>query len=388
MNVLQNDTITSYSILITRDENPGNVVENLVIQINQNNQTTANIIKYTSNIELYNGFDMDLFQGTKSITPIEYNANTVDSTAKIVYVEECTDVVIWHCYGPGGHTSSEGCTMGYATIETVCYDVAVNTGGGLPGDGAGGSLSDIIITAPNSGGGGGADPELKTPCSQLKKKTSDDPNYMTKFNQLNISSNYTAYSEKGFAEKKENGQFIHVDLIAEGRSALRFPSGSLNFTHVHNNHDTINNEGDELDSAVKMLSPDDLGCLLITCQAANINAGLDVTESFGIMLSNEGNFAITLLEPFTPPLDFNLKWIKFAEKYLFESKKIIENLSLTPEQRKKKLEKMFLEGIKKLGLENKVGLFEGEVTNQNGTNQLKWTRKALSASNSVVKTPC
>jgi len=236
VNVLQNDTITSYSILITRDENPNNVVENLVIQINQNNETTANIIKYTSNIELYNGFDMDLFQGTKSITPIEYNANTVDSTAKIVYVEECTDVVIWHCYGPAGHTSSEGCTMGYATIETICYDVAVNTGGGLPGDGAGGSLSDIIVTAPNSGGGNGSinNTSMTNHCNSLKDKI--DP---TKANLKpvidNLKTTLNQPGENGATfHKDENGNFLPpTNLPATTTLSIPMPHGGTIYGNVH-----------------------------------------------------------------------------------------------------------------------------------------------------------
>ena len=161
VHVLQNDTITSYTMLIKREENPNNVIENLIIQTNQSNQITANIIKYTGNFELYNGFDMNLFQGIKSITPIEYNDNSTDSTAKIIYIEVCKDVIIWHCYGPAGHTSSEGCTMGYGVVETICYDVAIDSGGGggLPGDGGGGSISDIV-TSPNSGGGGGSPSNL------------------------------------------------------------------------------------------------------------------------------------------------------------------------------------------------------------------------------------
>jgi hypothetical protein len=54
---------------------------------------------------------------------------------------------------------------------------------------------------------------------------------------------------------------------------------------------------------------------------------------------------------------------------------------MDPTERKEYLEKMFLLGLKKFELENKIGLFEGEVENANSSDinnyNIKWTRKKL-----------
>ena len=41
VNVIENNTITSYTIYVIRDTNPINVIENLIIQVNQHNEINA-----------------------------------------------------------------------------------------------------------------------------------------------------------------------------------------------------------------------------------------------------------------------------------------------------------------------------------------------------------
>lgn len=70
VNVMENDTVTSYTLYITRDNNLANVIENLIVQVNNQNEIDAYILKYTSNEVFYEGYNMSYFQGTKSILPI------------------------------------------------------------------------------------------------------------------------------------------------------------------------------------------------------------------------------------------------------------------------------------------------------------------------------
>lgn len=83
------------------------------------------------------------------------------------------------------------------------------------------------------------------------------------------------------------------------------------------------------------------------------------------MISNEGVFAVTLLEPFSldERIQLDSKWKTFKTDYDKESEKIIYNLNNNATTRKEKLQKMLLQLLKDAGLENKIGLFEGTVEN-------------------------
>jgi hypothetical protein len=116
------------------------------------------------------------------------------------------------------------------------------------------------------------------------------------------------------------------------------------------------------------------------------------------MISNEGVFAISILD--NVPLDANLNVLlaKFKKFYDIKAQDFVNNYpNSTPDSRKKYLEKMFLKGLKKFGFENKIAFFEGTVENQDNSNvdimNIKWTKKNLEISllgliNTVEPTPC
>lgn len=169
INVIENDTITSYTLFVTRDNNPLNVIENLVIQANNNNPSDikAYLIKYTNDVNIYADFDMKDFQGTKTIVPIEYNVAENNPNNRIVYYDICFDVQSWYCYGSGHHPNSVGCIQGYAITTQECVTLSYNDGASSGGGGSSGG----ILTGPH-GGGGGSPNSPKTPCQQLKDNNS------------------------------------------------------------------------------------------------------------------------------------------------------------------------------------------------------------------------
>jgi hypothetical protein len=153
------------------------------------------------------------------------------------------------------------------------------------------------------------------------------------------------------------------------------------------------NGNDEYDGGVKILSPADVGALITTCQTAAENAAINPTEAFGVMISNEGIFAITLLEPLSLAEigQFNSNLAAFENEYELKAGFIVKNPNLDAAGRKNALQKMLLSLLKDLGLENKVGLFEGEAQDNFDSYDINWTKKALNPANpsaAPVETPC
>lgn len=111
------------------------------------------------------------------------------------------------------------------------------------------------------------------------------------------------------------------------------------------------------------------------------------------MISNEGIFAITLLEPLslTELGQLNPKWKTLNDEYYEQAGQIITNQNLDANGRKGALQKVLLKFLKNAGLENKVGLFEGEVQNEIDSYNINWTKKSLNPTNpstAPVETPC
>jgi len=391
---IDNGVFSTYTFEVFRNSSD-NKLENLILKSNNQGGYDCVLIKYdfTKTALEQDDFNPSLYNAPiYTIINFDYNSALSAKCEGSSGTLECGEYWSYVCDG----TPDQGELTGNTNFEENC-DWIVSTGNCtmiIDEECAGGSdIGGGIISSPTHGGGGGGSElenldSILTPCSQLKKKTSDDPNYMTHFNGLNVQSSFTFPNESGYIEKKVSGVSQYQYLYAAGNAALSFPPGTLNFTHVHNNKPKTSN-GIQYDGAVKMFSPADLSILMSTCQTANTNAGLDVTEAFGIMISNEGIFAITLLEPISSaeiPL-ITQKWGKFSEDYEQDAKDVIEDYTLSPTERKEAMEKMFLKGLKTLGIENKIGVFEGKVTNVNGINNLKWTRKTLNG-NTVTKSPC
>ena len=107
------------------------------------------------------------------------------------------------------------------------------------------------------------------------------------------------------------------------------------------------------------------------------------------MISNEGIFALTITDTNINLGDINPKWKKFETDYKNKSRDIISNLNLSADGRKEALQKMLLGLLKDLGLENKIGLFEGVVENEPGQlPKINWTKKTLNTNGSLNETPC
>lgn len=286
------------------------------------------------------------------------------------------------------------------TVGFYCYWTSSGGGGNdemgsgsSNGSSNGGGVLTGPVDSPHGGGGGNSNqPFPDTPCGRLQKGTSSNA-YKQKFKNLNKLSSFTLPYETGFAQKMVNGALSYINLQTVGASSLKFPSGSLNFTHVHNIHMVIDEDGNEYDGGVKILSPADVGALITTCQTAAENAAINPTEAFGVMISNEGIFAITLLEPLSINEigQFNSNLAAFEDKYRDQAGKIVQNPNLDAAGRKDALQKMLLLLLKKYGLENKVGLFEGEAQDNIDSYDINWTKKALNPANpdaALVETPC
>ena len=186
-----------------------------------------------------------------------------------------------------------------------------------------------------------------------------------------------------------NGVLSYSDLQAPSGTSLSIPPNSLNYTHVHNNHLVTDLNGNTYDGSVKILSPADVLGLITTCQNASVSANINPTEAFGIMISNEGVFAVTLLEPMSLAElgQLNPKWDLFKKNYKKKAGKIVQDPNLDATGRKNALEKMLLTLLKDAGLENKVGLFEGEAQDNIDSYDINWIKKSLNPNN-PNGTPC
>lgn len=401
----------SYNFLISRDTVNSNFFENLVVKVDSTNIPKAYILKYLLNsnpvfISEHNAYTLS---AQTQITQINYN----DSESKIEYYDGCTVVTLW-CPYKGAHPATQACInegrgdLYWVRDTSGCGD-DLDSGSDGPdpsgnpvdvtgGGGTGGSTDNLdsphndsgnnpIVTAPVL--------ELEDegtvilPCEKLKNGTNSLA-YKTKFKNLNTPTNYNKPHETGFFLVGNN----YVDGVPNPENdAIEIPSNSKNGTHVHNK--IIKNYPETTttyDSTIKMLSVADLEALIKTFQPQNT----DPKDAFAIMASNEGIFAITILEatPWNAELETKLK--EFEKYYINRCDYIIANYTtMTAQQRKDYLEKMFLQGLKDKGLENKIGLFEGEVENENDPNinnyNIKWTQKTLKKvllGYNVKETPC
>ena len=228
--------------------------------------------------------------------------------------------------------------------------------------------------------------EYHNPCDKIKNETSSN-NYKTKFKAL--TNNYNLSHETGFVEKEINGVKEYVDCVPNGQNMVTPPQGSKNITHVHQNlPKTLN--GVEYDGRAKIFSIGDLFGLIRTLQANNPNP----KDAFCAMLSDEGVYAITILEPIIITPELMIAINEMNEKIEIEEYNIIKGF-YSESVRKEKLQKMFLKSLKKLGLENKIALFEANIENENAADindyKINWSRIELKKVFLGIKpesTPC
>jgi hypothetical protein len=403
--VLQTNDFTTYTFLIQRDSlQSTNYFENLVIKTDSLNNTQAVILKYTPFTPLLylQNHNSSYFNGEVEGQFIIYN-NQSSSQSRMVYGCEYSMGLI--CTG-----DSDGCgATAHPVTESCVYftpgcisPTVLGMSCGFYDDGLGGS-GGTSTSDSGSGGGSGSSPngdtteeidlndghgglttvtvvpeeEIDTdnPCDKIKSGT-NSVDFKTKFKELNTQENYNKTYETGYGLVGSN----YVDGIAHPtRNSLVIPENSKNLTHIHNKIIKINPITNIVyDAGIKMLSVSDLKVLIRDIQPLNTNP----QDAFVVMASNEGIFAISILEstPWNNELENKLKEFKIF--YLNGSDYIIENFpTMNALQRKSYLEKMFLKGLSEFGLENKIGLFEGVVENENDSNienyNIKWARKTL-----------
>lgn len=385
-NVMEYDSKTSYSLEIEMDSTQTDELKNLVIEVDSLNASKQFIITYK--------LDENSVYHLSENEPIVIEEIAFDPNLAVSsrLRADCIDVTTIYCkarYGSNdycyGADTDKGC---YSRTVTKC------TSGGGTELSVYGSLGVLASPVDSNHGGGGSSQENfpDTPCGRMQKGTNSG-NYRQNFKSLNKQEKFVLPMETGFAQKMTNGVLGYSYLQAPNGASLTVPLNSLNFTHVHNNHIVTDINGDTYDSGVKILSPADVLGLITTCQNASVSANINPNEAFGIMISNEGIFAITLLEPLslTELGQLTPKWKTLNDEYYEQAGQIITNQNLDATGRKDALQKMLLTFLKNAGLENKVGLFEGEVQDEIDSYNINWTKKSLnptSFSAAPVETPC
>ncbi len=274
INVIENDTITSYTLFVTRDNNPLNVIENLVIQANNNNPSDikAYLIKYTNDVNIYADFDMKDFQGTKTIVPIEYNVAENNPNNRIVYYDICFDVQSWYCYGSGHHPNSVGCIQGYAITTQECVTLSYNDGASSGGGGSSGG----ILTGPHGGGGAiSVEQEVNQFNSIINSLSlnTQQKNWLNQPQNLNIKNDIVHFLQNN--NSVENKQFVRdmINLSISNNSTFSFDNSinSSNSINVNNNADFQNYLNNFSNNVVEQLSSNMVGNTKIALFTKTVN---------------------------------------------------------------------------------------------------------------------
>jgi len=381
---------STYSMFITRDSINPNYFENLVIEIDSSNSSSAYMVKFTPDSETiyFEAHDAFSFSGQIDVNPIDINLLNNRTTTY------CYPVSATYCNWPSGadrdrHAAGSRCNNTYTITSSECESYGGGngpSGGGTGGGGTGGGTDPNEDPDDNSGHDGD-DPLVISPvinqnddddpCSKLKNRTNTTA-YKQKFKDLNKSENFNLDHETGFYEKEVNSQNQLIDGIPGGNSQLVIPVGSLNATHVHNNKPRVSEGGIPYDGAVKIPSPSDLNTLFGIIQLAN---NPTPENGFFVTISNERIYAISILEPIAfSGLEFSLKWELFKRNYERKSRLIVDGGS-SVSNKQDNLKKMFLKELIALDLQDKVGFFEASIEGQNDQNidnmNISWTRNTL-----------
>ena len=230
VNVANTDSITSYTMLITRDNSTPNEFENLIVQVDNQDKMSAYILKYTNNTEITSDFNITEFEGQKSI-------DLIITEDPMLYT--CIVLENWYCYGNLHHTTSEGCTMGYATHTNYCF------GGGGSGGGPGGGSSGG--SGGSSSGSGSSSPVITVPVVPVKP----DEKKCALFNKLKNDTQFKEIieflktkinepTETGYALTKTPTGYDALPGVPDPTKkyaiAFTIPNGTTVdiLTHVHN----------------------------------------------------------------------------------------------------------------------------------------------------------
>ena len=309
------DNLTSYTMLITREDQSNSYFENLVIQEDVDNNKQAVILKYkpieVSEEIAHDSFD---FTGTIEMQKIALNTNSFGYAG--------TDVcsVTWTMcnYGGSEHVAGPRCTQVYTKTMSVLCDTGTPTGGnnsgGSGGDGGAGSSSG------GSGGDGGGpgsvipDEEVvtspitpglvspdgfgvlipKTPCAQLSKM-GNDPGINEKLSELESLTGLDHENGYGVTKDPITGNYgtphsiPQNPLVPNELNIKNFQGGS--FIGTMHNHPDYNY------GYYPMFSDADVvGLYNLATQHDNYGHSNEVnpSEFFDIMSSLFGTYAIKI----------------------------------------------------------------------------------------------
>lgn len=387
---INNLGIETYTFEVQRTLGDGKL-ENLVIREKPNGEFDSFLVKYGFTIEqkLLENFNPNQYLNP-IYTLIDFDYQIL-LTGRCIYTStvECEEIWSVNCStvpprqgesdGGGSIEQVESCSWTMSIGNCMVNLNESCTGGG-------GDFGGATTSPHSSGGGSNTFPD--TPCGRLQKGTSSLA-YKTKFK--NLTTKYDAQQESGFGEIISNGVKSYQNLSAIGGKELIPVANMLNFTHVHNNHEIIDDAGNKIDITVKILSPADIMSLINICQPANYQTSS--TDAFAVMLSDEGHFALTILEPIPYSFLQSQQWKDFKVDFFKQISKITGDINGSPQERNRKLQKMMLSLLKNAGLENKIGLFEGEIETDLNEINLNWTRKTLDPNSTpnnliVVPNPC
>jgi len=382
----------SYTIPIKRDAENGKV-ENLVLSFDADGAFKSYLTAYSLTAEeknqLSEGEKVANLETKTSIAALSDNAaSSGGSGAGIFHDANGNCFVINHIW-----TDQSG-TLAWNYVQVDCPADSGGSGEGS-GDNTGSNPGGWPGNYPNPGGyenpGGGGTGEnggevitepilpnmMETPCAKLREKTQEIvfKNKLAVLKQPNIlSQNH----ENGFFEPRASSSEPYLTVSADPRThSLSAPPGLsfIGYAHTHQN-DYIDGNG-ELIHTVKIFSKNDLVSFLGKCQISARAKGISYTETYGIVITSQGSYALKMLVGgiFVNAID----WERFEKKYNADSQKLIDEDNLNAPS----VEKMLLRLLKKHGLNDKIGLYK--ATDPALT---QWGRITLSNEENLTITPC
>lgn len=275
-NVFENDSIISYTLLITRPNQTDHSVENLVINTNKlTGNISALIIKYVSDSQITN---FSNFNGERTITPIVYNPNQYqNSTTGRVYYD-CITVTYFICTNPNAThlPGGPGCEALPNTTTTCGW---FDTGSG----GAGGSSTGGNTSGTSTGGGGGtvtspvyqmsalesAQKEFTMGLSDVQKDwLRDNPESATDiFAYLAYSDANTDELPYSFSKKQNVKNLISFSILNNSTFKINRnlnSTNSLNFSNIDEFQNFINNFSNVVTNEMSTVSQQDRKVAKIT----------------------------------------------------------------------------------------------------------------------------
>lgn len=209
----------------------------------------------------------------------------------------------WECYSLSENlymiTSLE-CSGG-GNIEGT-GTIGTGSSGGNSGTGSnGGSGAGTIPSIPTSpiSPFGSHETVVNNPCENLNNNSNRNV-FREKFKDLNSNSKFSRNGETGYFESKDanNNRVFTYKQPYPGSHTVKITSGTFSFMHVHNDETEIEQEDGSvfIGKSVKMISPADINVFISNCQNTANSNNIANSDTYGIMISREGIFAITMLQ--------------------------------------------------------------------------------------------